>query len=58
MFVAIAGYTPSLWKADIDSAFRRVPVAPEERGLCGVVFVAAGKVSRHDHSVFGMLVCL
>ena len=35
---------PVLLKSDIDSAFRRVSVAPEHRWACGVVFVALGEV--------------
>ena len=31
---------PGLWKADIDAAYRRVPVAPEHRWACGVALVA------------------
>ena len=35
---------PGLLKSDIDSAFRRVPVAPEHRWACGVAFVVDGEV--------------
>ena len=34
-FVCSCGVAPSLWKADIDSAYRRIPICPEhgERAL-------------------------
>ena len=38
------GMVPHLWKADIDSAFRRVPVKPEDRWLCGIAFMVDGQV--------------
>eukprot|EP00969_Alexandrium_andersonii_P024343 1062150-Alexandrium_andersonii.AAC.1 len=31
---------PAIWKADIDSADRRVPVVPDQRRLLGVAVVA------------------
>ena len=34
----------ALYKADIDSAFRRVPIAPAERDLAYVAFAAHGKL--------------
>ena len=33
---------PSLFKADVDSAFRRIPVKPEERWMCGIAFMVDG----------------
>ena len=30
------GKAPGLFKADIDSAFRRVPIKPEHRWACGI----------------------
>lgn len=38
------GNAPGLWKADIDSAFRRIPVLPEHRWACGIAFKSRGKV--------------
>ena len=35
LFVTCAGVVPGLWKADIDSAYRRVPVACCDRWMCG-----------------------
>ena len=35
---------PGLWKADVDSAFRRIPVRPEHRWACGIVFLAGSQV--------------
>ena len=44
-------------QADIDSAFRRVPVAPEHRWACGVAFKLKGKVviSQHAACPFGAI---
>ena len=36
---------PGLFKADIDSAFRRIPISPEHYWAAGVVFVCDGVVS-------------
>lgn len=36
---------PGLLKIDIDSAFRRIPVAPEDYWATGIVFMLAGQVS-------------
>lgn len=33
------GKAPGLFKADIDSAFRRVPIKPEHRWACGIAFM-------------------
>ena len=54
-FTASTGLPPYLYKADIDSAFRRVPVCPAERWLLGVVFSCAGTlyVSQHLALPFG-----
>ena len=43
-FVTLSSSVPGLLKADIDSAFRRVPVKPEHRWLCGVAFRKQGQV--------------
>jgi hypothetical protein len=37
------GETPGLFKADIDSAFRRIPVRATDRWACGLSFAARGK---------------
>ena len=52
---AFAGSTPHLWKADVDAAFRRVPVKPAHRWATGVAFVAGGRnvVSFHYSMPFG-----
>jgi len=46
---------PALWKLDIDSAFRRVPIAPEHRWAAGVAFMHddAPHVSFHNACAFG-----
>ena len=44
MLVALTGVIPGLWKADIDAAFRRVPVRACHRWACGVAFVVHGVV--------------
>ena len=43
------GMDLSLWKADIGSAFRRIPVAPEQRNLAWVAFVHDGKTIAAQH---------
>ena len=44
-----------LWKADIKSAYRRVPIRPDHRWLSWVALVVDGqtKVSRHNSCMFG-----
>ena len=44
VFVEKTGEVPGLIKADIKSAFRLIPVKPKHRWVCGVSFVAEGKV--------------
>ena len=46
---------PSLWKADIDSAFRRIPLDPSHRWAAAVAFKHAGQawVSHHYSAPFG-----
>ena len=48
-FKWLAGEVPSLFKADVDSAFRRIPVRPEERWMCGIAFVVDGEVGPWAH---------
>ena len=43
-FVDMVGEIPRLWKADIDAAFRRVPIRPEHRWACGIAFVVDQEV--------------
>jgi len=55
---ALEGMTGSdlvLWKADIDSAYRRVPLIPEHRDLAYVTFNHQGNkiVARHLSLPFG-----
>ena len=38
------GKMPGIWKADIDSAFRRIPIKPSHRWAAAVAFQAKGKV--------------
>ena len=44
VFVALVGEVPGLEKADIKSAFRRIPIRPDQRWACGVAFMIAGQV--------------
>ena len=44
LFWNLTGHSPGLWKADIDAAFRRVPLNPQQRWCCGVAFMLHGKV--------------
>ena len=49
------GIAPALWKADIDSAYRRIPLKPEHRWAAWSAFVVAGvtMVSGHLTMPFG-----
>eukprot|EP00973_Karenia_brevis_P048394 6715668-Karenia_brevis.AAC.1 len=38
LFKRRIGCCPGLFKGDIDSAFRRVPVKPAHRWACGIAF--------------------
>ena len=42
----LTGKSPTLWKADVDSAFRRVPVNADQRWCCGVAFKIFGEACR------------
>ena len=50
-----SGWPPHLWKLDIDSAFRRVPLAPDDRWASAVAFIFEGEphVSTHFACPFG-----
>jgi len=43
-FVAEVGVLPGLLKADIDAAFRRIPIRPVHRWTCGIAFKVDGSV--------------
>ena len=49
LFKKLNGDCPSLFKADVDSAFRRIPVKPEERWMCGIAFMVDGEVWWAQH---------
>ena len=49
MCAPFAGEVPSLFKADVDSAFRRIPIAPEHRWAAGVAFKVNGQVHKSEH---------
>ena len=53
----LTGETPHFWKADVDKAFRRVPVAPEHRWLLYVAFTHQGEswVSGHNAMPVGSI---
>ena len=55
IFQDVAGRAPALWKADIDAAFRRVPIRAEHRRFAWIVFSAAGQVwaAQHAAAPFG-----
>ena len=46
---------PKFWKADIDAAFRRIPLRPEDYHLAWVTFMHKGKhvAARHNACPFG-----
>jgi hypothetical protein len=55
LFRTATGELPAFYKVDLDSAFRRVPLAPDQRRLCTVVFRHAGSTwaSMHHCCCFG-----
>jgi len=55
LFFMVSGVCPLLWKADVDSAYRRIPARPDQRDLLWVVLCHAGRIwaSRHVALPFG-----
>ena len=49
MFVDLVGEVPALFKADVDSAFRRIPVLPQHRWACGVAFKMRDTIFTAQH---------
>ena len=49
LFVERTGTVPALLKADIDSAYRRIPVKKEHRWVAGVAFKAKGRAYKAMH---------
>ena len=49
------GVVPSLWKADIDAAYRRLPISPEHAWAAGIVYMFEGVAwcSVHHAAPFG-----
>ena len=56
-FVVKVQAAPTLMKADIDAAFRRIPIAPEHYFAAFVMFMALGRVyvAKHHAMPFGAL---
>ena len=54
-FRSMMNTLPSFWKADIDSAFRRVPLHPDDRWAAHVAFAVGGRtyVAGHLSMPFG-----
>ena len=48
-YVERVGHAPGLWKADIDAAFRRVPIAAEHRFASVVVYLLGGDAMASTH---------
>jgi hypothetical protein len=44
-----SGRLPSLLKADIDAAYRRIPINPKHRWACWIAFKAQGKIWAAQH---------
>ena len=57
VFLEQTDCVPALWKADIDAAFRRVPLKPAHRWAAGVAFYHEGVVwvSWHNAAPFGAM---
>ena len=55
VFLERVGVVPGLWKADVDAAFRRIPLLAEHRWAAAVVFKWLGEivVAIHNSSPFG-----
>ena len=53
--VAVTGCLPHLWKADVDAAYRRVPVRADHRWLVWIAFLLNGQVwaAGHNACCFG-----
>ena len=43
-FVAATGVAPGLIKADIDAAYRRIPIRPDHQWACGGLFKVGSQV--------------
>ena len=56
-FVQILGELPCLFKADINAAFRRIPICKKDRWACGVAFKWLDQifVSMHHSCPFGAI---
>ena len=54
-FYRSVGCLPAMLKADIDAAFRRIPIAADSRWACGVAFASGDKVyiAQHFSCPFG-----
>ena len=55
LFAQLTGEAPGFWKADVDKAYRRIPVAPSHRWLLWVCFSHKGQrwLARHNAMPFG-----
>lgn len=49
LFMQHAGEVPALFKADVDSAYRRIPVKEDHRWVAGVAFMRGGIVFKSMH---------
>ena len=45
----LTGRPPSLIKADVDAAYRRIPVQPDQRWLVWIVFMVCGQIFAAQH---------
>ena len=56
-YVQLTGRVPELWKADVEAAFRRVPIRPEDRWAAWVTFLVDGEAvaARHNAMMFGAI---
>ena len=57
LFIQITGTMPCLWKADVDAAYRRIPILPRDRWASWVVFLHEGEpmAARHCALMFGAI---
>ena len=58
LYVTISGRVPGLWKGDVDAAFRRVPIQPQDRWAAWVAFLTkdgTAVAAQHYAQMFGAI---
>ena len=57
LYAKLTGRQPHFWKADVDKAYRRIPVHPEHRWMLTVAFLLKDEVwtAQHNTMAFGLV---